>query len=72
MCVCDCVYTYVCVYVPWAGVSLYCPKIQAKGNVNGHTHNPSSHGTPLPPDLDSVPGLGGRSPRPGWGKSPPV
>lgn len=51
MCVTMCVYLRVCVYVPWAGVSLYCPKIQAKGNVNGHTHNPASHGTPPPPIL---------------------
>lgn len=48
MCVTMCVYFCMCVYVPWAGVSLYCPKIQAKGNVNGHTHNPASYGTHPP------------------------
>lgn len=35
--------TCVCVCVPWGGVSLYCPKIQAKGNLRGHTRYPASH-----------------------------
>lgn len=39
MCECLCTLMYVCVCMRCGvGVSLYCPKIQAKGNFTGHTH----------------------------------
>ena len=51
----------VCVCAVGVGVSLYCPKIQAKGNFTGHTHK---YLPPTVPPLTFVsePGLGGRSP----------
>ena len=62
MCECLCTLMYVCVCMRCGvGVSLYCPKIQAKGNFTGHTHK---YLPPTVPPLTFVsePGLGGRSP----------
>lgn len=53
MCVCVC---------HGAGVSQCRPKMQAKGNFNGHTHNPAP--AQYRQDGVSVPGVGGGAP--GW------
>lgn len=61
---------YVCVCVRachGAGVSLCCPKMQAKGNFSGHTHNPAPHSTARTVFLCQA---WGRSPGPGWDGSP--
>lgn len=63
VCVCDCVCT-LCVCM-CHGVGCHYTVLQYKPRViSADTHNPAFRSTS--PNLVSVPGLGGRGPRPGW------